>query len=214
MDIKNVYDAVIFTSALLSIKETLIGAVKSGADLRGADLRGAELCMADLRGADLCMADLRGAELCMADLRGAVLCGADLRGADLRGAELCGAELCGADLRGAKSADQALARIQFLPETGSFDAWKKCRYGVIVKLSVPEDAQRSHGSERKGRASKARVLEVFGAEIGLSGGGYDTIEYRKGQTVTPDSWDTDRWNVCSHGIHFFLTRVEAESYEL
>ena len=24
----------------------------------------------------------------------------------------------------------------------------------------------------------------------------------------------DRWNACSYGIHFFLTKVEAENYEL
>jgi hypothetical protein len=107
-----------------------------------------------------------------------------------------------------------LARVQFIPETGSFEGWKKCRQGIIVKLLVPEDAQRSHGSERKCRASKAVVLDVLGADVAYSGGGYGEVEYRKGETVTPDSWDADRWNVCSHGIHFFLTRIEAEEYEL
>jgi hypothetical protein len=60
------------------VKDTVIEAVRSGADLRGADLRRADLRGADLRGADLRGADLRGADLRRADLRGA-----DLRGADL-----------------------------------------------------------------------------------------------------------------------------------
>jgi len=89
-----------------SIKETVITAVKSGADLtgadlRGADLRGADLIGADLTGAYLTGADLRGAYLIGADLRGADLTGAYLRGADLRGAYLIGADLIGADLTGA-----------------------------------------------------------------------------------------------------------------
>ncbi len=72
-----------------------------GANLRGADLCGADLCGANLRGADLRGADLRGANLCGADLRGANLCGANLCGADLRNANLRGADLCDANLRGA-----------------------------------------------------------------------------------------------------------------
>ena len=77
-----------------------------GAYLRGTDLRGANLCGADLYGADLCDANLRDADLCDADLRGANLCDVDLRGAylrgtDLRGANLCDVDLCGAYLRGA-----------------------------------------------------------------------------------------------------------------
>ena len=48
MDIKNIYDAVIFASTALSIKDALIEAVSKKADLYGANLGGA-----DLRGADL-----------------------------------------------------------------------------------------------------------------------------------------------------------------
>ncbi|WP_370744651.1 pentapeptide repeat-containing protein [Alistipes communis] len=72
-----------------------------GADLRDANLRGADLRGANLRDANLCGANLCGANLSGADLRGANLCGANLRDADLRGANLCDADLRGADLRGA-----------------------------------------------------------------------------------------------------------------
>ena len=104
-----------------TITETVLDAIRRGADLRGADLRGADLrdadlcgaylCGAYLCGADLCDADLRdanlrdanlcGANLCDANLRSANLSGANLRDADLRCANLCGANLYGADLRGA-----------------------------------------------------------------------------------------------------------------
>jgi len=203
LDIKNTYDAVIFASAALTVKDALVEAASKKKDLRGADLQGAYLQGANLQGAYLQGADLRRADLRRADLRRANLQGAYLRGADLQGAYL----------QGALNAESALARIQFIPETGGFEAWKKCSGGVIVKLLIPEDAKRSHGSERKCRASKAVVLEVFGAEYARSGGGYGIVKYRKGATVEPlNGWDEDRWNVCSSGIHFFLTRIEAEEY--
>ena len=214
MDIRNVYDAVIFTSAALSIKDAVVEAVKQSKSLQGADLRGADLRGADLRGAYLRGAYLRGADLRGAYLQDAYLQDAYLRGAYLQDADLQGADLRGADLRDALNAETALAMIQFLPETGSFEGWKKCSGGIIVKLLIPEDAKRSHGLERKARASKATVLEIFGAEEARSGGGYETVIYLKGETVQPDGWDEDRWNVCSHGIHFFLTRIEAENYQL
>jgi hypothetical protein len=33
-----------------------------------------------------------------------------------------------------------------------------------------------------------------------------------GETITPDGFDDDRWNECSNGVHFFITRYEAENY--
>jgi hypothetical protein len=194
----------------------LIGANLIGADLNGADLNGADLRGADLSGADLCGADLSGADLNGADLCGANLRGANLRWADLSGANLSRADLNGAYLSGAKGADLALAIRMHIPPTGPFWAWKKCHSAsddVIVKLLVPEDARRSHGAERKCRAEFVDVLEVIGAEEGHSDHTPRTI-YRAGQRVTADSWDDNRWDTCSHGISFFLTKEEAEAYNL
>ena len=89
-----------------TITETVLEAIRRGANLRDANLRDADLRDANLRDANLCNADLCdanlcGANLCGADLYGADLRDADLRGADLRDADLCGAYLCGAYLRGA-----------------------------------------------------------------------------------------------------------------
>jgi hypothetical protein len=55
------------------------------------------------------------------------------------------------------------------------------------------------------------VDEVFGAEVGISQHDHKT-EYRKGQLVKADRWDDDRWNTCSNGIHFYITRLEAEAH--
>ena len=173
-----------------------------------ASLKGADLDDADLKGAFLMGADLRGA-----DLGGANLRGAHLRGANLRGANLRGAHLGGANLDGVLYDETTCFFALQCPEEGAFIGWKKCRNRVIVKLLIPEDAKRSSATTRKCRASKVQVLEVIGGDFGESG--YDgSVVYRKGDTIVVNDFDDDRWRECSAGIHFFLTRGEAESYEL
>jgi Family of unknown function (DUF5758)/Pentapeptide repeats (8 copies) len=204
----------------------LRGANLSGADLRSADLSGADLSYANLSyanlrganlsGANLSYANLRGANLSYANLRGADLSYANLRGANLRGANLSyanlrSADLSGADLRGAVDAEYVLAKSSILPETGPIWGWKKCKNNVLVKLIIGNTAKRSHATGRKCRAEHAKVLEVVGAEVGISL--FDGVtEYRVGQIVRCDKWNEDRWTECGGGIHFFLTRIEAERY--
>jgi hypothetical protein len=200
--------AVIFALETESMKLCVEAAVKSGADLRGADLRDADLRGADLRG-DLRGADLRGADLRDADLRGD-LRGADLRDADLRDADLRG-DLRGANLSGAKNADAAIAKTRILPE-GAIVGWKKAQ-GHIVKLLIPAEAKRSHAFGRKCRAEFADVLEIDGAEVVYTNHHGPKTEYRVGQRVTPDKWDENWQEECSNGIHFFITRIEAEEWE-
>ena len=84
-----------------TLKETLLEAVKTRADLSGVNLYGADLSGADLSGADLSGADLSGADLSGVNLSGVNLSGANLYGAYLYGANLSGAYLSGADLSGA-----------------------------------------------------------------------------------------------------------------
>ena len=183
----------------------------SGANLSDADLSCAYLSCAYLSGAYLSCADLSGADLGGANLSGANLGGADLSRADLSGANLRGANLSGADLSGAVDAEYALAQHSILPETGPIWGWKKCRNNVLVKLVVGDTAKRSHATGRKCRAEHVKVLEVIGAKIGIST--YDiNTQYRAGQIVLCDKWNEDRWTECGGGIHFFLTRIEAERY--
>jgi len=179
------------------------------ANLRGANLRGV-----NLRGADLREANLRGADLRGADLREANLRGANLRGVNLRGADLREANLRGADLRGAKN-------IPFIPlvcpEKGSFTAFKKCG-SYIIELLIPQDAKRCSATTRKCRSSYAKVVAITNmdgsqAEVDhVTNHAYEPIEYKIGENVYPDSFDDDRWNECSHGIHFFINRQEAVEY--
>ena len=130
--------------------------------------------------------------------------------ANLSDANLRGAYLSGAYLSGAKDADYAIAMTRILPE-GDLIGWKKCNGGVIVKLHIPADAKRSHAFGRKCRAEFADVLEVFGAEVGVSQHDGKT-EYRAGARVTPDSFEEDWTQECAPGVHFFISRIEAENY--
>ncbi len=175
----------------------------SSADLRSADLRSANLRSANLRSADLRSADLRFADLSFADLSFADLRSADLRSADLRFA----------DLRSAKNSELVIARTVILPG-GELDVWKKCRDGILVQLTIPRDARRSSSGGRKCRAEFADVVKVH-HESGVAKSTSDAvhiIEYRAGTRVTCHEWDDNRWNECSGGIHFYLTKEEAEAH--
>ena len=209
-----------------TITETVLDAIRRGADLRDTDLYGADLCDADLRGAnlsdaDLCDADLRGADLRGADLRDADLHGANLsdadlsdanlRGADLRSADLRGANLCGANLRDAKGCYLSC------PTEGSFIGWKKAS-GHIVKLRIPEDARRSSATGHKCRCDKAYVMEIQNmdgtrATVDAVRSDHDqNFVYTVGATVEVPDFDDNRWSECAQGIHFFIDRREAVEY--
>jgi len=180
------------------------------ANLRGADLRDANLRGADLRCADLRDANLRGADLRDANLRGANLRDANLRGADLRGADLRGANLRDADLEGVRF-DHTTVGIHAAPE-GELIGWGK-KSGRIIKLLIPKDSRRSCATTRKLRAERVITLEIMSGLQRLEHETeYGTVVYEVGKETLPDSFDECRWNECSNGIHFFLTRDEAEQW--
>ena len=162
------------------------------------------------------MEDPKGerADLSEVDLRRANLSGADLYEADLRRANLSGANLSGANLSGAENLNLPIA----CPEEGSFIGFKKCLNELIVKLEIPADALRCSATGRKCRCSKAKVLSITNADgsdanIDAVASEYDkNFIYKVGETVEVCSFNTDRWNECSAGIHFFVTRQEAVDY--
>ncbi len=122
-----------------------------------------------------------------------------------------------------------IALPQMIPSDGSFIAWKKAVINtdlpggintehVIVKLRIPEDAQRV-GITNKCRADR---VEVLGFET-LSGeklpddtdvrSWYDKdFHYKIG--VVKSDWFCDKPNiVCGEGIHFFLNKTDAINYK-
>lgn len=139
---------------------------------------------------------------------------------------LSGANLIGANLSGAYDVQLSLAKTSILPDEGDIIGWKKAWTDnemppttVIVKLLIPSDAQRSNATGRKCRASKARVLDLQdkqGNSLPPDTTAYSSYDpdftYKKGETVHVEDFDTNRWNECAPGIHFFITRIEAAEY--
>ena len=180
----------------------------------------------DLRCANLRAADLSAADLSAADLHGANLRSADLSDANLRSADLSAADLRGANLRDANLSELTVAQTSILPDEGDIIGWKKAYVDdtmppkpVIVKLLIPADAQRSNATGRKCRASTARVLDLQdkqGNSLPPDTTAHSSFDpdftYQKGETVHVEDFDTDRWNECAPGIHFFITRIEAAEY--
>lgn len=211
----------------LLIHADLCNANLSGIDLCGVDLSDARLCNADLscaiiNAANLSYADLSGANLCYTNL-----CNTDLHNANISDANLCGANLSGANLSRANLRGTDLSKLIYdedtafcalqCPETGSFIGYKKA-HGYIVELEILADAKRSSATSRKCRCSAAKVLSI----TTISGKSTKVKEiasnrdsnfvYRVGEIVRVDCFDENRWNECSTGIHFFITRSEAERY--
>jgi hypothetical protein len=147
---------------------------------------------------------------------------ADLRGANLRGANLRGADLRGANLRGANLTDANLPHFSIQPEVGGFYAFKKIRAGcvaAIAKLWIPEEARRvSSLVGRKCRAEYVEVVEILGIdgkphESGMSWthDGEPAL-YRVGHTTAAKGFSYDIRVECDEGIHYFVTRREAEEW--
>lgn len=87
-----------------------------------------------------------------------------------------------------------------------------------MKLEIPEDARRCSAATQKCRCDKAKVLDIV--EIGnedrhineIINTNYNDLLYKVGAMVYPDSFDENRWNECSHGIHFFINKQDAINY--
>ena len=153
-------------------------------------------------------ADLSGANLSGANLSRANLSGANLSRANLSRANLSRADLSGANLSGAYLPDFAVC-----PDEGAFVAFKKLQGSIVATLEIPAEARRTSSLVgRKCRAEFARVLALSGgALVGYSQ--HDgKFAYRLGEVVHPDSFDGDIRAECLPGIHFFITKKEAEKY--
>ena len=189
----------------------LSGSNLSYSNLSYSNLRGIDLSGSNLSGIDLSYSNLRGSDLSYSNLSGSNLSYSNLSYSNLRGSNLSGSNLSGIDLRGSKELPPiAAAQIAITPD-GVLIGWKKCNCGVIVKVQIPAEAKRSNATGRKCRAEFVDVLEVINAEVGISQHDNKT-KYIAGTRVTCDTWCEDRWQECAGGIHFFITREEAEVY--
>lgn len=126
------------------------------------------------------------------------------------------ANLSGADLRGAKYNGYTAFYALQCPDEGSFIGYKKA-HNHIVKLEILADAKRSSATSHKCRCSAAKVMSITtvdgSADVSEIASDRDAnFVYRVGEVVHVDDFDDNRWNECSTGIHFFITRDEAVRY--
>lgn len=115
------------------------------------------------------------------------------------------------------------------PDEGELIGYKKAwavddglRYPVLITLRIPADARRSSGFGRKCRCDKATVMKMewlnpgvhFDPNVYIARSIFDEhFIYTEGKEVKPrDGFCTERWDVCSGGIHFFMNKQEAIEY--
>lgn len=221
-------------------KANLDGVNFYGSDLREADFRKASLDNANLSYTDfreatlndigILNSNLSHADFGDASLVGAYLAHSNLTKADFRGANLGWANfhncnlyhvnfrccnLWGANLVGAKDVPHIPLQC---PSDGAFIGWKILK-DVLIKLEIPADAKRSSATTNKCRCDKAKVLGFYDSlgvnELNITelvSYKYEKCKYVKGEMVYPDSFDENRWNECSHGIHFFINKQDAINY--
>lgn len=115
------------------------------------------------------------------------------------------------------------------PDEGSFIGYKKAwaiedgnQYPVLITLRIPAEARRTSGFGRKCRCDKATVVKMewlspkehSRQSVPMARSIFDEhFVYIKGKKVKPrNGFCTDRWDVCSAGIHFFMNKREAIDY--
>ena len=124
----------------------------------------------------------------------------------LQDAYLQGAYLQNAYLQNANLQDAKLPHFQI--PNGTLIVYKKIQRHIVT-LRIPEHAIRTASLvSRKCRSSEAYVIDIEGTESVTT----RELTYTTGETVFPDSYNDDIRIECTHGIHFFLTRAEAEEW--
>lgn len=198
----------------------------SGSDLRGTDLRHVNLSYTDLSNTNLVGANLVGANLVGVNLVGANLSKANLSEANLKGAYLSHTDLSEANLKDAELSGAILNKVRYdhktaffaiqCPEKGSFIGYKKAK-NKIIELLILEDSKRSSATSRTCRCDKAKVLSIESIDgkekfTEVESNYNSNFIYKVGEIVKVDDFCENRWEECTTGIHFFITKQEAINY--
>lgn len=112
------------------------------------------------------------------------------------------------------------------PSNGSFIGWKKLKDikgdWYLAELEIPADAKRCSAGGYKCRCDKAKVLSIKNIFNNSNVESVlhepwtslvnQSILYKVGEMVYPDEFTEDRYQECSHGIHFFIDQESAIHY--
>lgn len=215
-------------------KEAILEAHKKHISFRSIDLRNIDLSETILNHADFSFSLLTNTNLSKTLLRHANFKGAQMEATDLSRSSLEGAvfsqaymdrtnlsyiqwdrytsfsDICYGKVIIADLTKQLLVQDRTIVGPGELIVYKKLRNKTICKLLIPTDAQRIGGLVgRKCRSDKAMVLEGNGDSFFVT-----DFLYKEGQEVKVENFDTNPFRECGAGIHFFVTRIEAEHYML
>jgi uncharacterized protein YjbI with pentapeptide repeats len=222
----NLYRAIL-TDANLS-NANLANADLKGTNLYRAILKDANLARANLYKANLTNANLYRANLIGANLYRAILTDANLSNANLARASLARANLSNANLVNANLTGACLARAnlsnttlpphQIAPPEGEFIGWKVAS-GLIIKLKILANSRRMNAiGSRKCRTDRTQVIGIYRkgssrvCAHSVNSDRNPQFIYSLGSFVEEPNYDPDITVECSRGIHFFLTRDEAEAW--
>jgi hypothetical protein len=174
----------------------------------------------DLTNANLRCANLTNANLRYSNLRYSNLRYSNLRYSNLTNADLTNANLSNANLTGI---EESLISITSLIPEGNIIGYKKVNIlgsddCAIVKLLISDYVKRSNATGRKCRSESAKVMSIEGINCEIKEDDIfcskhnSNFRYKVGEIVLSDSFDENRWNECSNGIHWFITKIEAINY--
>ncbi|MEW9078446.1 pentapeptide repeat-containing protein [Terrisporobacter glycolicus] len=160
---------------------------------------------------------LHGANFKNANMKTASFRYCDMIKCNIEGADLYGAVLEYAKLDGIHSNENTKWFRLRCPEIGAFLGYKKCINDCMVQLLIPSDAKRSSATLPSCRCNKAKVLTIKSFDFKEN---YEeawslvdeNFIYRKGEWVEVKNFNEDRWMDSTTGIHFWMSREEAQSY--
>ena len=180
--------------------------------LDGADFAGSSVENALFDGCSMQGANFKRAKMVTASFRGC-----DMRKCNIEGADLFGAVLEYARLDGIISdGDTKWFRLR-CPKEGAFLGYKKCVNDRMVQLLIPADAKRTSATLPSCRCSKAKVLTIKSFDFTQNfDEAWSLVDedfvYKKGEWAEVKDFNEDRWQDSTTGIHFWMTREEAEAY--
>ena len=181
----------------------------------------------DFSGADLTGANFDNCLCIDCDFFETILVDASLQGTDFRNSSLVCADISGANLYCAMLEHADLTDIIYdertkffalhCPKEGAFLGYKKCFDHRIVQLLIPAEARRTSATNTSCRCDVAKVLSIkdmYTNEPYDEAVSYvdENFIYYVGCWVVAENFNPDRWADSTGGIHFWLTRKEAEKY--
>ncbi len=141
----------------------------------------------------------------------------DMRGCNIEDADLFGAVLEFANLEGIISNEGTKWFRLHCPEKGAFLGYKKCVNDRMVQLLIPADAKRTSATLPSCRCSRAKVLTIKSFDFTRNfEEAWSLVDenfvYKRGQWVEVKDFNENRWQDSTTGIHFWMSRAEAEAY--